>query len=144
MAKLRFRLVGAPNPLWKHPSAECDPTIPSDSSDGMIVWGAPTQEFLTDRGVRASYFDEPLSHSAFRTRLFRKALKTVPESEFLHHSNPNPSYGFPCVTHYGEPTVANPEHRREAIAAVVSNFGGASGGCEAARDYETLTFSIPV
>lgn len=123
-SKVRIRLVGIPFPLSEHPSAECDPAIPLDRCDGMILWGVPTREFLTYRGVRAWYIDEALSHSAFRTRLFREALKTVPESEFLHHSNPNPSYRFPCVTHIGEPTIANLEHRREAIIAVVSNFGG--------------------
>jgi hypothetical protein len=139
-AKARIRLVGTPNPLWKHPSAECDPAIPLDRCDGMIVWGAPIQEFLTYGGVRAWYIDEALSHSMFRTRLFRTALKTVPENEFLHHSNPNPSYRFPCVTHYGEPTIANPEHRREAIVARSATSAAASGGCEEAQDSETLSF----
>lgn len=123
-SKLRVRLVGAPKPAWEHPSAECDPKIPPDRCDAMLAWGAPTKEFLSYRGVRAWYLDEALSHSMFRTPLFREALRSVPESEFLHHSNPNPSYRFPCVTHYGEPTVINPRDRRKAVIGAVNNFGG--------------------
>lgn len=123
-SKLRIRLVGAPKPAWEHPSAECDPQIPLDRCDAMLTWGAPTEEFLNYRGVRAWYIDEPLSQSMFRTRLFRKALKTIPETDFLHHSNPNPSYRFPCVTHYGEPTIVDPSGRQKAVVAAVSNFGG--------------------
>lgn len=123
-SKLRIRLVGTPKPAWDHPSAECDPDIPMDRCDGMLAWGAPTEEFLDYRGVRAWYIDEPLTQSMFRTRLFRKALKIVPETEFLHHSNPNPRYRFPCVTHYGEPTIVDPSDRRKAVVAAVNNFGG--------------------
>jgi hypothetical protein len=123
-SKLQIRLVGTQKPKLDHPLVEFDPAIPLERCDGMLAWLKPSVEFLAFRGVRAWYIDEPLNVSIFRTRLFREALKTVPETEFLHHSNRNPSYRFPCVTHWGEPTVANRQDRRKAVVAVVSNFGG--------------------
>jgi hypothetical protein len=122
---IKIRLLGAPKPAhWSDPRIEFNPSIPLDKCDGLLAWGAITNEFLSYRGLRAWYLDEALSHSMFRTRLFKKALREIAEHEFLHHSNPNPKFRFPSPTHYGEPTLAVPCERKDAVIAVVTNFGG--------------------
>jgi hypothetical protein len=121
---LQIRLVSAPKPPgWRHPHVVFDPEIPLDACDGLLAWGPPTPEFLSYRGPRAWYIAEPLTQGMFRTRLFRQALRIVAEHEFLHHSNSNPKYRFPCVTHYGEPTLPAAIRRTGDIVATVNNYG---------------------
>jgi hypothetical protein len=122
--KFRIRLVGMGKPQWEHPLVDFDPAISLARCDGMLAWNAPTQEFVDYRGIRAWYNDEPLNSSVLRNRLGRNALATLTQDEFLHHSNPNPTYRFPCITHYGEPTISDRLGRRETVVAVVSSYGG--------------------
>jgi hypothetical protein len=121
---LRIRLISSPKPpQWHHPRVVFDPDIPLERCDGLLAWGAPTPEFLSYHGPRAWYIAEPLTHNMFRTRLFQDALRTLPEHEFLHHSNPNPKYRFPSVTHYGELTLPPAIPRAGGIIATVNNYG---------------------
>jgi hypothetical protein len=94
-----------------------------ERSDGLLAWGAPTPELLSYRGPRAWYIAEPLTHNMFRTQLFQQALRILAEHEFLHHSNPNPRYRIPCVTHYGELTLPRTGPRPGNIIATVNNYG---------------------
>ncbi|WP_017653946.1 glycosyltransferase family 10 domain-containing protein [Fortiea contorta] len=122
---LKIHLLGAPKPTnWSDPRIEFDPAIPLKDSDGLLAWGTITREFLCYRGSRAWYLDEPLSHSMFRTPLFKTALRNLGEHEFLHHSNPNPKFRLPSPTHYGEATLSAPCERKNSAIAVVTNFGG--------------------
>src|SRR5262249_5177482 len=75
-------------------------------------------------GPRAWYYAEPRRFSVTRALHFYHALRKLDEHEFLHHSNPNPKFRVPCVTHYGPITVAVPRRSKYGIVAVVSNFGG--------------------
>jgi len=58
-----------------------------------------------------------------RTRLFRQTRRSLAEHEFLHHSNPNPKYRVPAVTHYGELSLAPVGPRAENVVATVNHFG---------------------
>jgi len=121
---LNIRLISAPKPPgWQHPHVVFDPTISPERCDGMLAWGAVTPEFLSYRGPRAWYIPEPLTHNMFRTKLFRRALRTLGEDEFLHHSNPNPNYRVPAVTHYGELSLAPVGPRPGDVIATVNDFG---------------------
>jgi Glycosyltransferase family 10 (fucosyltransferase) C-term len=122
---LKVRLLGATRPEnWSDPRIDFDHTISKGQCDGVLCWGAITDEFLSYRGPRAWYFAEPRSFSASRSRLFRTALQSLQESEFFHHSNPNPRFRLPCATHYSPLTIAAPQKRKKAAVAVVSNYGG--------------------
>jgi hypothetical protein len=124
-SKLLIRLIGAPKPDWTHPEVEFDPTISINLCDGMLAWGSPSPEFVHFRGIRLWYSDEALTHSMWRTPLFKAARRSVANHEFLHHSNPDSIYRFPCVTHYGRvDEIAAARQKTRGIIAVVSNFGG--------------------
>jgi hypothetical protein len=121
---LQIHLIGAPKPPgWQHPHVVFDPAIPPDRCDGMLVWNTVTPEFLSYRGLRAWYISESLGFNSFRTGLFRRARRTLGEHEFLHHSNPNPRYFCPAVTHYGELTPVAAGPRTGNMVATVNDFG---------------------
>jgi hypothetical protein len=120
---LRIRLISAPKPNLNHRRVVFDPTIPLDHCDGLLAWGAVTREFLSYRGPRAWYIDEPLSHRMFRKPVFRDAIRTLGEHEFLHASNPNLKYRLPCVTHYDALTLSPTVPRTRDTIAIVSDFG---------------------
>lgn len=121
---LQIRLLSSPKPPdWHHPHVVFDPAIPLDRCDGMLIWGQMKEEFLSYGGPRAWYISESLGFNSFRTRLSRRALKVLGEHEFLHHSNPNPKYRCPAVTHYGELTLPPAGPRTGNILATVNDFG---------------------
>jgi hypothetical protein len=121
---IRIRLLSAPKPKWSDPRIEFDPSFSARDSDGLLVWGAMQPEFLTYKGPRAWFIDEPRTQGMFGSSLYKQALRDIRPHEFLHHSNRDPRYRLPCATHYGELTIANPAERKDAAIAVVSNFGG--------------------
>jgi hypothetical protein len=121
---IRIRLLSAPKPAFYDPRVDFDPAYSLDECDGLLVWGAMSQEFLDYRGVRAWFIDEPLTQGMFRTPPFRQALREIAPHEFLHHSNHDPKYRFPCAAYYGKLTLAHCEQRKDLAIAVVSNFGG--------------------
>lgn len=121
---IRIRLLSAPKPKWSDPRIEFDPSFSEKECDGLLVWGAMQPEFLTYRGPRAWFIDEPRTQGMFGSRLFKQALRNIRPNEFLHHSNADPAYRFPCATHYGDLTTTDPPERKDAAIAVVNNFGG--------------------
>lgn len=121
---LKIRLIGTVGKFEPIPCVEFDSDFPIERCDGVLAWGSITEEFLNYRGPRAWYFDEALTHSVFRTPLFKRGLRELRDFEVLHHSNRNPNYRFPCVTYYGPMTTIDNPVARSGIAAVVSNFGG--------------------
>jgi hypothetical protein len=120
----RIRLISNSQTGWQDSRIQFSPKIRLEGADGLFVWGAMVPEFLTYRGPKAWFMDEPRTQSMWHTGLCKQALRTVAPREFLHHSNLDARYRFPCVTHYGEPTCADPPHRKDAAVAVVNNFGG--------------------
>jgi hypothetical protein len=121
---IRIRLASNSQMEWHDPRIRFDGATPLEACDGLFVWGGMVPEFLSYPGPRAWFMDEPRTQSMWHTGLCKEALRTVAPQEFLHHSNADPRYRFPCVTHYGEPTRASRRDRREAALAVVNNFGG--------------------
>jgi len=121
---IRIRLLSAPKPKWDDPRLEFDPAFLPQESDGLLVWGGMKEEFFTYPGPKAWFHDEPRTNSMWMTPLTKKALNRIQLHEFLHHSNPDPRYRFPCATHYRKPTIAHKARRRDAAIAVVSNYGG--------------------
>ncbi|HVZ20934.1 MAG TPA: hypothetical protein VG871_07725 [Vicinamibacterales bacterium] len=122
---IRIRLLSAPAPPgWTHPDVVFDPDVPPEACDGLLAWGAITDEFLNYRGPRAWYISEPLTHNMFRSATFRRARRNLGEHEFLHHSNPNPKYRYPAVTHYVTLAPAADRTRVGEIVATVNDFGG--------------------
>lgn len=122
---LKVRILGTTKPeKWSDTRIEFDHMISERQSDGVLCWGAITEEFFAYRGPRVWYFAEPRSFSASRSRLFRIALRKLKACEWLHHSNPNPNFRVPCVTHYSPLTIAASKEKNGAAVAVVSNYGG--------------------
>lgn len=122
---IRIGLLSAPAPPgWTHPDVIFDPGAPLADCDGLLAWGAITDEFLSYRGPRAWYISEPLTHNMFRTPLFRRARRHLGEHEFLHHSSANPRYRYPAITHYVTLAPAAGRARRNEIIATVNDFGG--------------------
>lgn len=141
---LRIRLVGAPQPPgWNHPDVVFDPAIPLDGCDGLLAWYTPTPELLSYRGPRAWYISEPLTHSMLKTKLCRRARRVLREEEFLHHSNPNPKYRLPAVTHYDDLTIAPEGPRTGNIIATVNNFGNRIWWLRPALRFRTTFITHP-
>ena len=121
---LRFKLLSAPRPLgWSHPRIDFDPNVTFEKADGLLTWGAPNAELLSFRGIRACYISEPITESCFKTKLAKQALQILKPCEFLHHSNIDPRYKAPAVTHYGLRQALYRDDRPIAIGATVNNFG---------------------
>jgi hypothetical protein len=122
---IRIRLLSSSSLQWRDSRIQFDPAFPPEKCDGLFLWGSEmVPEFLAFRGPRAWFSDEPRAQSMWRTPIFRQALRELAPHEFLHHSNRDARYRFPCVTHYGEPTCASPPQRKDTAIAVVNNFGG--------------------
>jgi hypothetical protein len=122
---LRIRLLGTIKPEnWFDQRVTFDPAVPQNVCDGMLCWGACNNELLGYKGPRAWYFPEPRRFSMRRALHFHRALRELREHEFLHHSNPNPKFRIPCITHYGPITLATHHRSKRGIVAIVSNFGG--------------------
>jgi hypothetical protein len=121
---IRIRLLSCPKPDWSDPRIEFNPAFSEQECDGLLAWGEMQPEFLKYDGVRAWFHDEPRTNSMWLTPLTKKALRQVQLYEFLHHSNPDPRYRFPCATHYRTPTIAHQPVRKDTAIAVVNNYGG--------------------
>ena len=105
---IRIRLLPGPKPEWSDPRVEFDPAFSAEECDGLLVWGFMQEEFLRYRGPKAWFLDEPLTPGMFRVPFFKRGLRAVQTHEFLHHSNSDPKYRFPNVTHYGDPFPVDP------------------------------------
>jgi len=124
-SSLKIRLVGTARPEnWIHPRVIFDPHFSQSESSGMLCWGLFNEEFIAYKGVKAWYYPEPRQFSWSRSRQFEYALRHLADYEFLHHSNSNPAYRLPIVTHYSPIEVFDNEARKPGIVSVVSNFGG--------------------
>jgi hypothetical protein len=121
---IRIRLISNSLQEWHDARIRFDCACPLEECAGLFLWGAMVPEFLAFLGPRAWFLDEPRAQSMWHTPIFRKAVRQLAPPEFLHHSNPDPRYRFPCVTHYGEPTCIDSPRRIDAAIAVVNNFGG--------------------
>jgi hypothetical protein len=123
--KLKVRLVhdNAPQGLTHH-SVEFCPVVAPEKADGMLCWGPPTDEFLFYPGPKRWYWPEARSHNWRRSQVFKRTLRHLTHAQFLHHSNPDPCFRFPCPTHYHPMYIPPRAEKTHDTVAIVSNLSG--------------------
>jgi hypothetical protein len=99
-------------------------TTPLSKADGLLAFYGASVELLHFKGPKAWYSEEPLTLSHARTSLARRLRRSLGESEWLHHTNPDSRYRICSPTHCGDLTKVRQDIRQPKAVALVTNFGG--------------------
>ena len=96
---IKIRLIGSTRPRGGCILVWCLITSSRKAKVQVYCLGKLKQMLnLEYKGLKAWYYAEPRKFSIGRAMLFRQTIRRLAEHEFLHHSNPNPAYRYPCVT----------------------------------------------
>ncbi len=118
--------------------------IPPEEADALLSDWTPSRELLSFPRRKAWYCCEPQCHYRFSNDRDTTAVKkALTSNEFLWHAHPDKTFRIPHITHFSNLEVINKTERRNAVIAVVSNFGGSPGIRHPQLKYRNLFATHP-